>query len=311
MAEVVGVMPCGPGREENVVAAVEALRTQSVAYAGLVIVEDGEALPGPVHVEGLDVVQVRTPNKHEPGLEQPRNIGTRLAREFWPDERPTHVHFIDSDVVLAERALEELLAALAQGPEDRIVVAPYEWLPAHSLRPPGAEFWDYAPDVRNDPRWAMFRASPPEKVYREDLSAGLACFSGNLLWPISEFVRVGGFWNDLHHGRCEDGELGLRAVAMNVGISFAALARGYHLGHAVDHALVAARNERDVPMLNERHPWVTEGGVFMVDRDGKAFDVRCPGCGLEVATIEWWAHAESCGVLPPSLSIMKKKGSRS
>jgi hypothetical protein len=44
-------------------------------------------------------------------------------------------------------------------------------------------------------------------------------------------------------------------------------------------------------MLNARHPWVEQGAVFMVDRDGKAFDVECAICGCTVPTVEWWQHA--------------------
>lgn len=133
-------------------------------------------------------------------------------------------------------------------------------------------------------------------VWENDISAGLSCFSGNLVWPVDEFIRVGGFWSEIHHGRCEDGELGLRAVSMGVPISFAPRARGWHLWHRINTSLAKARNKRDVPMLNERHPWVEGAQVFLVDRDGAAFDVLCPGCSNMIPTIGWWRHSEECGV---------------
>jgi hypothetical protein len=101
------------------------------------------------------------------------------------------------------------------------------------------------------------------------LNVGLACFSGNLIWPLLDFKRIGGFWNELHHGRCEDGELGLRAVAQGIPISYASLARGWHLDHPTDVAEKMRRNARDVPMLNERHPWVAGHDVFVVEEDGR------------------------------------------
>jgi hypothetical protein len=132
----------------------------------------------------------------------------------------------------------------------------------------------------------------------ENLSMVLKCLDGeggNLLWPVGEFQRVGGFWSELYHGRCEDGELGLRAVAMDVPISFCAEARGWHLWHPRNQAEAMRRNQRDVPMLNARHPWVQGSGIFVIDRDGKAFAVLCMTCSAEIMTNEWWAHSSSCG----------------
>lgn len=304
--KVAVVMPLGPGRLENVAQALTSIKRQTRPADYVVVVEDGPALEGR-GIDGLDaarsiVIQAR---KHEPGFEQPRNVGVRVATSIWPDI--THAWFLDSDIVLEDDALEHLELALDRGPEDRILVAPYDWL-APGVRPqltePDPAGWAYehwlerVRPINNDPRWQMFHASPPEKVYEADLSAGLACFSGNLLWPVAQFQRVGGFWSEIHHGRCEDGELGLRAVAMGVGISFESQARGYHLHHEVDTDLALERNQRDVPMLNERHPWVEGAQVFMVDRDGKAFDVRCSGCDTLIPTIQWWDHAVACGVTP-------------
>lgn len=287
------VIPFAPGREDNLAAVLTCLERQSVGCPPIVVVMDGVE-PGTALISGVDYVHVAYTLKHEPGMEQPRNIGTRILTSLRPDV--THVWFLDSDVIVDDNCLEELQDALEMEREDRILVAPYDWLP-EGWRPLSDELGKLGPgyhDFRNDPRWPMFNQSPPDRLYTADLSAGLACFSGNLVWPVDEFVRVGGFWSEIHHGRCEDGELGLRAVAMDVPISFAAEARGWHLAHPINHGLAIQRNARDVPMLNERHPWVERGAVFMVDRDGKAFDVRCP-CGQVVETINWWKHAEECG----------------
>lgn len=279
--EIGVVIPVGPGREENLRQVLGCLERQSEVPRAIVVVRDGPDAPEPDgHV--ADVV-VHAP-KHEPGMEQPRNIGVRAL-----DGLATHVAFLDSDVIVEPDWLEELYYAVEQGPhEDRIVVAPYEWMPPGQRHPMHALF--------NDPRWEQIRANPPDRAITGDLSAGLACFSGNLLWPVSEFERVGGYWQELHHGRCEDGELGLRAVAMDVPISFAAEARGWHVYHDVDLDRVFRINARDVPLINERHPWVQEGGVFVAERDGARFEVRCPRCGEVMFTNAWWAHATACGV---------------
>lgn len=280
------VIPVGPGRADNLNAVMRCLQAQTVQPAGIVVVQDGfdakEDWVGPIVTLACA--------KHEPGREQPRNVGVRVLRHTWPDI--THVWFLDSDICFGPRCLEEMTDALAQGSPKRIIVGPYDWLGEGDRPTPGAEYMG----TRSDPRWAMFDQYEPAVALTNDLSAGLACFSGNLMWPIDEFMRVGGFWSEIHHGRCEDGELGLRAVAMGVPISFAAKARGWHLHHDINYALALERNARDVPMLNARHPWVQGADVFMVDRDGKAFDVKCSKCDEQITTNGWWTHAAECGV---------------
>lgn len=279
------VIPVGPGRAENLTLVLGCLRDQMRWPDAIVVVEDGPALEGVItgiNQDEIPFLQIKAP-KHEPGMEQPRNIGVRMMRERWPDIE--YVWFLDSDVIVMDHCLVELEEAILDGDEPRIVVAPYDWLPA-GVREPMLQ-------LHNDPRMPSFDQYGSQDTLRNDLAAGLACFSGNLAWPLSEFVRVGGFWSEIHHGRCEDGELGLRAVAMGVPITFAPAARGWHLDHERNTSLAMEWNARDVPMLNERHPWVERGAVFMVDRDGKAFDVRCK-CGAVVPTIGWWQHASTC-----------------
>lgn len=277
------VIPVGEGRDENLRAVLQCVARQTLKPQNVVVVADG--FHSPLAYE-FPWAQFVTIDKHEPGKEQPRNVGTRIAISINPDL--THVAFLDSDVIVGDDWLQAIEHGLQEGPEQRILVLPYDWMG------PGARVPQ--PTLFNDPRWPMFHQHGAEHVYREDLSAGLACFSGNLVWPVAEFARVGGFWAEIHHGRCEDGELGLRAVAMDVPISLCSPARGWHLWHEINTPLAISRNERDVPMLNARHPWVEGADVFMVDRDGKAFDVLCSKCQRMVPTSGWWDHAPRCGV---------------
>lgn len=280
------VMPVGPGRLENVLAVLASLKVQSRLPNQLVLVEDGPDV-GLRNLELDSRVQRLLCAKHEPGMEQPRNVGARWASYLGA----THLWFLDSDVVVSPFALEELELALEQGPEDRILVAPYDWA--------GPGVREYVPrgDPRiemADPRWPSFDTYGPPDVLHYDLGAALACFSGNLLWPVEQFERVGGFHPMLHHGRCEDGELGLRASSLGVGVSFVASARGMHLWHAINHALATERNSRDVPLLNAWHPWVQEQGVIVKEADGARFEWKCPRCGNDVNTLDGWAHVETC-----------------
>jgi hypothetical protein len=156
--------------------------------------------------------------------------------------------------------------------------------------------------IRNDPRWAAFDVAKNSDVHVNNISIGLACFGGNLVWPIKDFIALGGFWNDLHMGRCEDGELGIRACAAQIPMSLVKQARAYHIWHkgnnektgmpSATHEKLRA-NERDVPMINERHPFVQDRGLVVADEDGKRFDQRCPDCGELVNTGEYWGHSES------------------
>lgn len=169
-----------------------------------------------------------------------------------------------------------------------------------------------------DPRWISFKEHEPKDTLRGDLSAGLACFSGNLVWPIEEFKRVGGFWEQLHHGRCEDGELGIRAVHMGVPIAFVPTAYAFHLWHSRSREWAERANSIDVPKLNERHPWMEDRcvcgktkdehvgtglgridcagfrkAIFVVEEDGMRFNARCE-CGWEGNTMLIWKHQGEC-----------------
>lgn len=282
------VIPVGPDRLENLLEVLNCLSNQTVKPGLVAIICDGPEAA--FELEGnynIPLAILRT-DKHEPGEEQPRNIGVRLVRDLEArgDFSFSHVWFLDSDILIEPDCLEMYELAMQAEPIERILIGPYEWMPPGVREP--------MPDLKNDPRWVSFDVHEPFEMLRGDLSAGLACFSGNLIWPIGEFERVGGFWNELHHGRCEDGELGLRAVSMQVPISYVKGARGWHMYHDFNPEVVQERNARDVPMLNERHPWVKGEGLFVEDADGKRFSMRCPSCGAEFPSSEIWAHKNDC-----------------
>jgi hypothetical protein len=299
------VIPAGPGRLENLVQVLRCLSDQTVKPVLVAVVCDGE--DAAIEVEGaygLPLAILNAP-KHVPGEEQPRNIGVRLVRDLEASGNGqfpaiSHVWFLDTDVIVGPDCLEMYEEAMRAEPIERVLLGPYEWMPPGVREP--------MPGLKNDPRWPWFESHEPWEMIRgsddpceqgRPLDAGLACLSGNLVWPIGEFERVGGFWNDLHHGRCEDGELGLRAVSMKVPISFVADARGWHLYHDFNKQVVDERNARDVPMINKRHPWVEGEGLFIEDADGKRFGVRCPNCRCEFPSAQIWAHKAEC-VVPGS-----------
>src|SRR5690606_22612890 len=124
-------------------------------------------------------------------------------------------------------------------------------------------------DLSNDPRAEFFKEFDPTYTSVGEINFALANFGGNIVYPREEFKRVGGFWNDLSAGRCEDGEMGLRCASMGVPMCAVPNARGWHLDHPVNHQWKLDTNAVEVPMINERHPWVEEEGIIVVDEDGK------------------------------------------
>jgi hypothetical protein len=294
------VIPVGAGRFENVCRCLQYLGGQRPIPPGLVVLV-GDGLKATEEAReaqaiaplSLRVVVIETP-KHEPGMEQPRNVGVRKVIEisgYEEEQEFTHVWFLDSDVILATDAYDAYKAMENFGTYEGVMIGPYDFMPPGETAP--------MPDYRQDVRWASFERHDQEEL-TSDLSAGLACFSGNLVWPIPAFTRIGGFWNELHMGRCEDGELGLRAVACGIPIAFVAAARGWHIYHG---GMPAPTNEWmdwatrinaiDIPKLDGRHPWLQGRGVFVVEEDGKRFNVRCK-CGWSGNTAEIWDHLSYC-----------------
>jgi hypothetical protein len=243
-----------------------------------VVVYDGCPAQGfhtPIPVHGVEI------EKHQPGQEQPRNVGLRRLREIAPD--CNYVWFLDSDLIFQPDILDRYRAGLETMDEDRILIGPYDWLPQAQS--------GIIPELRNDPRWASFDAHGPQDILVGDLGAALACFGGNLVWPVEEFERVGGFHPELHHGRCEDGELGLRASSLGVPMSFVRDARAWHVWHPINVQRTLDANRRDVPLINTWHPWVEGQGLIVTAQDGARFDFRCP-CGAQVNSLEYWQHTQ-------------------
>jgi hypothetical protein len=231
-------------------------------------------------------------------MEQPRNIGVRELQKVAAFGLPnpiTHVWFLDTDIIFGPNTLQAFADAYEANPEPRILVGPYDWMkPGERTLPPVDLSRDSDRIDHADDRWNAFDAHPPDEVTYNPTGSGPACFSGNLVWPIDEFWRVGGFWDQMHHGRCEDGELGIRAVAAGVGVSFVAKARGFHLWHPVNVDWVLATNAVDVPKINKRHPFMPDGEgphLLMAAKDGVRFDFKCPTCGGRFNSLSYWAHA--------------------
>lgn len=276
------VVTVGPGRREN----VELMLQHLVRLVGklpvcVVLILDGPEVETPVWpASPFPIHAVRLAERHRPGHEQPRNVGVRALQY---DSAITHAWFLDSDILVGPDALRYYESANAMLETSAVLIGPYEWLPDH-IR-------EVAPEVYSDFRWPMFRERG-FGPFVADLGVALGNFGGNLVWPVAEFTRIGGFHPQLHHGRCEDGELGLRAASHRIPMALVAEARGYHLSHDINHDLAEQRNRRDVPLINAWHPWVEGQGLLVTDEDGARFDFVCE-CGEQVNTLLMWDHMSS------------------
>ncbi len=278
------VIPAVESRIENLQRVLDSLTQSLYPIEKIVVVCDGWK-PGKTTGVPVGTSFVST-TKHQPGYPQPRNVGTQVLTQLAPE--CNYVWFLDSDCLVTPETLQEYANAYYKVQAyDRILIGPYDWMPIGATFP--------VPQLLNDPRWEMFNMYEADTVHQGHLGVALGNFSGNIMWPIKEFQRVGGFWSELHAGRCEDGELGIRACAMGVPMSLASKARAYHMGHEVDLQAVEAKNSRDVPLLNARHPYVQEQGLVVADQDGKRFNFICSVCGEEINTGLIWQHEAECG----------------
>lgn len=284
-SSVACVITAGADRVDNLKRTL-ALAEQTAAQEVVVVLDGPEAWPiaEELHWSSATIVFNQ---KHEPGKEQPRNIGARNI-----DSDADLIWFLDSDLVFEPQIVDVFLHAYSQGPP-RILIGPYDWgSPGHTELGGTLEM--------ADPRNAAFELYDEWDVISEGsgssrgeiLGTGLACFGGNLVWPKRLFEEIGGFHPDLHHGRCEDGELGLRAVEHGIPMSYVKAARAYHVWHPRNEQWICKANEIDVPKLNRLHPWVQNDGLRVVPEDGLRFNFICPVCEESVNTGLYWSHYE-------------------
>lgn len=276
------VIPTVQTRKENLAKVVEGIRQIDKDYyrktrrrnpiKNVVIVRDGwKSNAGTYECTGGLSFFTMNLKKHEPGDTQPRNIGVYHLVNTLYIRRTQYVWFLDSDVIPTTEALKAYVNAIEEHPEVDVF------------------FGLYNPNnASHDERSAMFETQLPPEQY--NLNYALACWAGNLMWKIKSFTEVGGFHADLHMGRCEDGELGLRASSLGKIMMPVKGADLYHIPHASNYNDKIEKNKRDVPLIQKWHPWVQEQGLIVSSKDGARFDRVCSTCGEEINSIEWYEH---------------------
>lgn len=288
------VIPCSENRLDNLKMVLQHLKVQTFKPRSIVIVCDG-FLPQKVSeycgqemseimLEGIQI-QATYNEKHVAGSGtiQPKNAGAWwFDNAKWSQQPINYLWFIDSDIIVEPKTLEYYKWATEFSDEERIMIGPYEWLPS------GTRYMDE--NLHNDPRGTFFQDFSPSYTSVGEINFALANFGGNIVYPRKAFNDIGGFWDELSAGRVEDGEMGLRCCSVGIPMCAVPKARGYHLDHPVNHQWKLETNEREVPMLNERHPWVEKEGIYVSDKDGKRFEWIDPNTGIHHNTLEIWEH---------------------
>lgn len=287
------VIPYGGGRKDNLIRVLDGihLQTRDTTFVPVVIVAHGQAADGEssmIFNESnagrwkMDITWAFL-DKNPPPSMPPRNYGADLLTRDRFDLDIDFIWFLDTDVVPEVQALDEYIHAIelhdGNGMErDYVLAGQYDWR---------AQFGGIQ---QHELREAMFRDHPFTEILYYNLAAALGNFSGNLVWPAKKFLEVGGFHPELTAGRCDDGELGLRAARDGIGTCFVAGAVAHHWWHPVNSRWVLETNARDVPIIDRLHPWVRRVGLVPRPEDGQRFNWRCPWCGDEMNSNLSWEH---------------------
>lgn len=284
------VIPTGEGRLENLKIVLESLAKQTMPVKEVIVVCDGFSpfdIPDDFRNYGAGFYGIK---KHQPGMQPPRNVGVDHITED-----VDYVWFLDSDCFVVPEASKAIYSEIIYIEENvlepRIICGPYDWL-AKDQR--DWRNWKNLKTKELDYRWDWFKKYSNHKSFKHNLGAALANFSGNLIWPIKEFKEVGGFHPDLSAGRVDDGELGLRASSHGIPTVFCRYARAFHLWHKTNNKWKIETNAREVPLINEWHPWVQEKGLVLSQEDGARFDRICSKCNQQINSLLWWTHDEEC-----------------
>jgi GT2 family glycosyltransferase len=279
------VIPCAESRIENLIMCLDHIFDLDMQPKAVVVVCDGfETKHAEEKVKARKNLHFVYNEKHIAGTdtEQPKNRGVRFIDSILNKqlENPiNYIWFLDSDIIVDYDCLTFYNLALKSEP-NRILIGPYEWLPEGKRK--------IDKSLYNDPRTQMFKDFDYDYTSVGEINFALANFGGNIVYPLEEFKRVGGFWNELSAGRVEDGEMGLRCAAMGVPMAVVSKARGWHLDHPVNINWKIETNAKEVPMINSRHPWIEKEGIILVEKDGKRFDWVNPKTGKSVNTLEIW-----------------------
>lgn len=228
-------------RVENLVATLKSLNEQTLERSEYEIILSDDASTDATKelIEGYrnSGVFKYVWNNHKPhtwNASVPRNLAALIA-----DPDTTHFYFVDSDVILPNTALKNIVDDLTQDP-NRVIIGPYDFYRQ------GNETIA-VPDVRNK----TFEDKPTDQTYNS-ISDGLACFGGNIVIPKDIFWSVKGFSVDTHIG-LEDGDMGLKLWKKGIRFSYDERLRGLHQWHETPKDRFPEDMAQHINKLNQKH----------------------------------------------------------
>jgi glycosyltransferase involved in cell wall biosynthesis len=285
------VIPCGENRLDNLKLVIKSILEQEFKPLEVIVVCDGFdkkkaqlAIDNPDPWFGTSIFCIEIP-KHQPSYAsdsdtiQPKNAGAWYLDEI--ESRSNCILFLDSDIILGPETMLAYKEAWDYK-NNRIMIGPYDWL--------GEGVRKFTPEFHNEIRHSFFEDYDYTYTSVGEINFAMANFGGNIVYPRNDFRSIGGFWDDLSAGRVEDGEMGLRCASVGIPMCAVPKARAQHLEHPVNHQWKIDTNAIEVPMLDERHPWVHNHGVFVADNDGKRFEWIDPDTGIAHNTNEIWNY---------------------
>ena len=219
-------------RRKNLFLTLHGLAYQTCRDFEVVVCDDGST-DSPLEVlGGFDkyfLVKYYRQARRGYGVCLARNQGARLARRG-----ATHIWFLDSDVVLNPRAVENAVRILSRRPEV-VVTGRYDWLRARETTPAMIQNWEAFTnaDAKNDGRKAFKndRRSASENTDEEEVPCSGAARSGNLIISVEVFHLTGGFDEDLEGVGGEDCEFGYNMHFRGLRMVMSEGIGGLHLGH--------------------------------------------------------------------------------
>ena len=191
---------------------------------------------------------------------QARNMGVKLAKN-------SHILFVDSDVLLNPCAIAHYHNLIEANPTP-IIIGRYDWLPPMQITPDDVQHrWQdlvdcKLPRIQTATHPGMdagvdirAKCSPSrfadKRIWTTDYC--LVMLSGNLLFPRSMFLELGGFDEQMVGHGGEDCELAMRAQERNLPVIFADEVIGYHVFHERNQARNLEEVERNIAYIRSKH----------------------------------------------------------
>ncbi len=247
---------------------LHALRLQTDPFFSVVVSDDGSTDNPKALVDEYKLDnQIRFCTQEHKGyrVSRVRNAGVRVSKR---QLKATHYWFIDSDVVLNSKAVENIRPFLEEH-RDIVVCGRYDWMPPmHITREDLTQRWNRfirgeLPAIQGqsdkftggrEVKGLRRRLDVRQRADWSDTTPALctgATLSGNLIVPREAFEAVGGFDENIE-GQGQDCDFGKMLRRAGVQMIFSDRIVGYHLYHYRDLEFCATSAKRTIQYMKEK-----------------------------------------------------------